>query len=109
MPWAIYMKSSKNAKQQNPTLKVNGKPLSTDHTCFPRVIEFLKISPPDQLYTFGEIQRKLGIANSTLALFTPRLTQFRMRLGKAYLYGSLKAIAALRRELEAQRNSSAAE
>lgn len=90
-------------------LKVDGKPLSTDHTCFPRIIEFLKISPPDQLYTFGEIQKKLGIGSSAICRFIPRLTQFRMRLGKAYLYGSLKAIAALRRELEAQRNSSAAE
>lgn len=86
-------------------LKLDGKKIELDRSGASRVARHLRDCPDDELYTGSELSHRLGISHDTFKNFSARLSVCRARLGVQYLYGSPKALAAFRRQLEAQRNS----
>jgi hypothetical protein len=96
-------------KRATVTLKLDGKPLLVDHSWVPRAVKVLGRMPSDSFFSLRELAKKLGISPETVCHGAQRLKQWRLRVGSKYYYGSQSGIAALRRELEAQRNSGTAE
>ncbi len=86
-------------------LKLNGHPFDLNpHTpTETKIIQYLDNSPADELYTLGEIAKRIGKAKSTIneQLRNPdnRIGPYRTHIGNKTYWGNPNAIAELLRQV----------
>jgi hypothetical protein len=86
-------------------LKLNGKPLDL-HPLTPtaqRVLDFLRKSPADEVFTSKELERRIGCAAGYVKgsmTSIPALQPFTLKVRNERYWGSSAAIAELRRQTQ---------